>query len=145
MWLGGVRGRPGRVGEAVPPGLAAATVAVLLGLPAGGLAEFVTKGYTRVGTSIGFFAGLIALGGLLAEGSSIARLALYTAVVGLTLLSDTYMLVIAVAAVLVVCLVGVAATGDVREPRAGANRARHVPGGAVRTSGDLADPSTGRV
>src|SRR5271157_5493347 len=30
-------------------GLAAATVVVLLGLPAGGLAEFVTKGYTRVG------------------------------------------------------------------------------------------------
>src|SRR4051812_21137490 len=44
-------------------GLAAITVAVLLGLPAGGLAEFMTKGYTRVGTSIGLFAGLIALGG----------------------------------------------------------------------------------
>src|SRR5271157_402551 len=87
-------------------GLAAATVVVLLGLPAGGLAEFVTKGYTRVGTSIGLFAGLIALGDAAGRKVSIVRLAIYTAVVGLTLLSDTYMLVIAVAAVLVVCLVG---------------------------------------
>lgn len=87
-------------------GLAAATVVVLLGLPAGGLAEFATKGYTRVGTSIGLLAGLIALGEAVGRRVSMVRLGLYTAVVGLTLLSDTYMLVIAVAAVLVVCLLG---------------------------------------
>jgi len=87
-------------------GLAAASVVVLLAMPAGGLAEFVTKGYTRVGTSIGLFAGLIALGGGAGGKVSIWRLAINTAVVGLTLFSDTYMLVIAVAPVLVVCLMG---------------------------------------
>ncbi len=88
-------------------GLAAATVVVLLGLPAGGFAEFVTKGYTRVGTSIGLFAGLIALGDAVGRKVSIPRLVIYTAALGLTLFSDTY-LVIAVAAVLVVCLAGAA-------------------------------------
>ncbi len=79
---------------------------VLLGLPAGGLAEFVTKGYTRVGTCIGFFAALIALGGPGGQKLSIRRLAIYTSLVGLTLFSDTYMLVMAVAAVLIVCMMG---------------------------------------
>ena len=88
------------------PGLAAATVIVLLGLPAAGLAEFVTKGYTRVGTSIGLFAALIALGGPAGQKVLIRRLAIYTAVVGLTLFSDTYMLVMAVAAVLTICMMG---------------------------------------
>jgi len=87
-------------------GLAAATVVVLLGLPAGGLAEFVTKGYTRVGTSIGLFVALLALGGAAGRRVSMAKLGLFTVLVGLTLFSDTYMLVIAVAAVLVVCLIG---------------------------------------
>ena len=41
--------------------LGVAAVLVLLGLPAGGLAEFVTKGYIRVGTTMGFFAALLAL------------------------------------------------------------------------------------
>jgi hypothetical protein len=85
-------------------GMAAATVAVLLGLPAGGLAEFVTKGYTRVGTSIALFAGLIALETPAGRRASTARLGLYMAAVGLALLSDTYMLVIAVIPVLIVCL-----------------------------------------
>ena len=87
-------------------GLPAATVAVLLGLPAGGLAEFMTKGYTRVGTSIAFFAALIALGGPSGRRPSPARLVLYTLAMGLALLSDTFMLVMAVAPVLVVCLLG---------------------------------------
>ncbi len=87
-------------------GLAAATVVVLLALPAGGLAEFVTKGYTRVGTSIGFFGGLIALGEPAGRRVSTGRLALYAAVVGLTLFSDTYMLVLAVAPILIVCVMG---------------------------------------
>ncbi len=87
--------------------LAAATVVVLLGLPAGGFAEFVTKGYTRVGTSIGLFAGLIALGDAVGRKVSSPRLLLYTAALGLTLFSDTYLL-IAVAAVLIVCLAGAA-------------------------------------
>ncbi len=87
-------------------GLAAAAVVVVLALPAGGLAEFVTKGYTRVGTSIGLFMALLALGGAAGRRVSMAKLGLFTVLVGLTLFSDTYMLVIAVAAVLVVCLIG---------------------------------------
>jgi hypothetical protein len=86
------------------PGMAAATAVVLLGLPAGGLAEFVTKGYTRVGTSIGLFVALIAIGGPAGRKVSPVRLGVYTLAVVLTLLSDTYMLVIGAAAVLVVCL-----------------------------------------
>jgi hypothetical protein len=89
-------------------GLAAAATVVLLGLPAGGLAEFVTKGYIRVGTSIGFFLGLIALAGPVGRKVSPARLVLYTTAVSLTLLSDTYMLVIGLIPVLVVCLLGAA-------------------------------------
>lgn len=89
-------------------GLAMAAAALLLGFPSGGLAEFVTKGYIRVGTSIGLFAGLIALAGPAGRPVSTTRLALYMAAVGLTLLSDTYMLVIGVIAVLVVCLLGLA-------------------------------------
>ena len=87
-------------------GLAAATVMVLLGLPAGGLAEFVTRGYTRVGTSMGLFAGLIALEGPAGRRISVARLGIYMVAVGLTLLSDTFTMVIAVIAVLIVCLLG---------------------------------------
>ncbi len=89
-------------------GLAAVTVVVLLGLPAGGLAEFVTKGYTRVGTSIGLFAGLIALDVPLAQKVSVMRLGLYSIVVGLTLLSDIFTMVIAAIAVLIVCLLNIA-------------------------------------
>jgi hypothetical protein len=89
-------------------GLAAATVVVLLGLPAGGLAEPATKGYTRVGTSIGLFAGLIALGGPVGRRASAVRLGLYTAAVAQALLSDTYTLVLAVFPVLIVCLLGAA-------------------------------------
>jgi hypothetical protein len=87
--------------------LAAATVIVLLALPAGGLAEFVTKGYTRVGTSIGLFAALIALEGPVKQKVSIKRLGLYMLAIALTLLSDTFTMVIAVVAVLIVCLLGV--------------------------------------
>jgi hypothetical protein len=90
------------------PGLAAATVMVLLGLPAGGQAEFVTKAYTRVGTSIGLFAALIALGGSVRQSVSLTRLGLYAVAMGLTLLSDTFTMVIAVIAVLIVCLLGIA-------------------------------------
>src|SRR4029077_9722057 len=68
--------------------------------------EFMTKGYTRVGTSIAFFAALIALGGPSGRGPSPARLVLHTLAMGLALLSDTFMLVMAVAPVLVVCLLG---------------------------------------
>jgi hypothetical protein len=77
-------------------------------MPAGGLAEFVTKGYTRVGTSIGLFAGLIPLCGPVGRKVSRARLGFYTAAMALTLLSDAYALVIAVVPVLIVCLLGVA-------------------------------------
>jgi hypothetical protein len=90
------------------PGLAAATVAVLLALPAGGQAEFVTKGYTRVGTSIGLFLALIALEGPTRKPVSMMRLGLYTVALGLTLLSDTFTMVVAVIAVLIVCLMGIA-------------------------------------
>ena len=89
-------------------GLATATVIVLLALPAGGLAEFVTKGYTRVGTSFGLFAGLIALEGPVTQRVSIGRLGLYSLAMALTLLSDTFTMVIAVIAVLIVCMLGVA-------------------------------------
>ena len=89
------------------PLLAAATVLVLLALPAGGLAEFVTKGYTRVGTSIGLFAGLIALEGPISERVSWKRLAFYVLATALTLLSDTFTMVIAVTAVLIVSVLGV--------------------------------------
>jgi hypothetical protein len=87
-------------------GLAAATVLVLLALPAGGLAEFVTKGYTRVGTSISLFVALLALGMPPGQKVTRARLWLYTVAVALALLSDTFMLVIAVVPVLLVCLLG---------------------------------------
>lgn len=92
-------------------GLAALTIVVLLGLPAGGLAEFMTKGYTRVGTSIGFFTGLIALSGPAGRKVTLARLAVYALVTGLTLLSDTFLLVMAVAPVLFVCLMGLVRRG----------------------------------
>ena len=91
--------------------LAAAAVLVLLGLPAGGLAEFVTKGYTRVGTSIGLFAALLALEVPAGKRVSRARLLVYSTVIGLTLLSDTYMMVIAVLAILAICLLGMAKRG----------------------------------
>jgi hypothetical protein len=89
-------------------GPAAAAVAVLLGLPAGGLAEFVTKGYTRVGTSIGLFLALFALSAPDGRKVSPARLVCYAAALGLTLLSDAYAIVLAVSAVATVCVLAAA-------------------------------------
>jgi hypothetical protein len=90
------------------PGLAALTGLVFLALPAGGLAEFMTKGYTRVGTSIGLFAALLALEGPPGVRVRPARTGAYMLAMGLTLLSDTFTMVIAVIAVLTVCGLGIA-------------------------------------
>ena len=111
--------------------LAAATVIVLLALPAGGLAEFVTKGYTRVGTSLGLFAGLIALEGPVTQRVSIKRLGLYALAMALTLLSDTFTMVIAVIAVLIVWHARGRSRGDIRRSRPDPRRRRDGCGGHI--------------
>jgi hypothetical protein len=82
--------------------LATITVVVLLGLPGGGLAEFGTKGYTRVGTSIFLFGALLALARPPGRAVSLVRLLIYTIIVVLAFSSDTYFLLLCVIPVLVV-------------------------------------------
>jgi hypothetical protein len=88
------------------PWLGVAAVLVLLGLPAGGLAEFVTKGYIRVGTTLGLFAALLVLDVPPGRRASSARVAAFGVVLMLTILSDPYALYVGAPAYLAVCLLG---------------------------------------
>jgi hypothetical protein len=81
-------------------------VLVLLCLPAGGLAEFVTKGYTRVGTTLGVFAALTAIDAPLGRRAGPGRLVLFAVFLTLTLLADSFALVIGVLPVLLICALG---------------------------------------
>ena len=90
-----------------------AAVVVLLGLPAGGLAEFVTKGYIRVGTTLGVFAALIALDAPAGRRVGPAASRSSPRCWRLTILADTYALVIGAVAVLAVCLWGLIRRGRI--------------------------------
>ncbi len=85
---------------------AAAVVVVLLGLPAGGLAEFVTRGYVRVGTAAGVCVALLALDAPAGRRVGRVRLGVFAVLLALTLVADTFALVIGALAVLAVCLWG---------------------------------------
>jgi hypothetical protein len=66
----------------------------------------VTKGYIRVGTTLGFFSALLALDVPPGGRVSGRRVAASAALLTLTVLSDTYALVVGVPAVLIVCALG---------------------------------------
>ena len=80
------RGRK-RGGRAV---LGMTAVLVLLCLPAGGLAEFVTKGYIRVGTTLGLFAALCALDVPAGQCLRTGRIAGFAGLLTLTILADSF-------------------------------------------------------
>jgi hypothetical protein len=84
--------------------LGVAAVLVLLGLPAGGWAEFVTKGYIRVGTTLGLFAALLALDAPRVVRLSVTRVAIFFTLLALTFVSDPYALYVGAPALLLVCL-----------------------------------------
>jgi hypothetical protein len=90
------------------PALGAAAALVLLGLPAGGLAEFVTKGYIRVGTTLGLFAALLALDVPAGRRVSPKRIAVFGSLLTMTFFSDPYAAYVGAPAVLVVCALGAA-------------------------------------
>jgi hypothetical protein len=73
--------------------LGVVAVVVLLGLPAGGLAEFVTKGYIRVGTTLGLFLALLALDVGGDQRIPARRLGLFAGLLALVMFSDGYALV----------------------------------------------------
>jgi hypothetical protein len=79
---------------------------VLLCLPAGGLAEFVTKGYIRVGTTLGVFAALTALDVPAGQRVGPRRLVVFAVLLTMTLLADTFALVIGVLPVLFASALG---------------------------------------
>ena len=99
--LGAALARGRKRGGRATLGMAAALV--LLCLPAGGLAEFVTKGYIRVGTTVGLFAAFLAID--IPEGKRVGpgRLVLFTFFLTMTLVADSFALVIGVLPVLFVC------------------------------------------
>jgi hypothetical protein len=75
---------------------------VLLCLPAGGLADFVTKGYIRVGTTLGLFAALFALDVPAGQRVRTGRLALFAVLLSLTILADSFALAMGALPVLIV-------------------------------------------
>jgi hypothetical protein len=79
---------------------------VLLSLPAGGLAEFVTRGYIRVGTTLGLFVALAVLDVPVGRTVGAGRLAAFAALLTLTLLADSFTLFIGVVPVLIVSALG---------------------------------------
>jgi hypothetical protein len=81
-------------------------VLVLLCLPAGGLAEFVTKGYIRVGTTLGVFAALTAIDAPLGDRAGAGRLILFGVLLTMTLLADSFALVIGVLPLLFTAALG---------------------------------------
>jgi hypothetical protein len=95
---GGRRDRPSEAGMAA--------VLVLLGLPAGGLAEFVTRGYIRVGTTLGIFAALLAVYPPPARRLSRVRLVIFFGLLTMTFVSDRYAIFVGAPALLVACLLG---------------------------------------
>lgn len=126
-WL--ARGRGGRAW------LGVAAAAVLLGLPAGGLAEFVTKGYIRVGTTLGLFLGLIALDAPGDRPPSARRLALFAAALGLTVLSDSYALAVGLLPVLIVAGLGLSRVNRYGPGRSGPAALAAVAGAAGGLAG----------
>ena len=101
------------------PALGVAAVLVLLGIPAGGLAEFATKGYIRVGTTLGLVLALLALDAPPGRKISIRRLGIFAVVLLLTIFSDPYALFVAVPAILIVCLLAASGLRDYETTRAG--------------------------
>jgi hypothetical protein len=79
---------------------------VLLCLPAGGLADFVTKGYIRVGTTLGLLAALCALDVPAGRRVRAGRLAVFAFVLSLTILADSFALVMGGLPVLIVAALG---------------------------------------
>jgi hypothetical protein len=113
-WLGrGSRRDGGR------PALGVAAVLVLLGMPAGGLAEFVTKGYIRVGTTLGLLLALLALDVPPGRKISALRLGVFALVLMLTIFSDPYALFVAVPAILIVGLLAASGYCNYETTRAG--------------------------
>ncbi len=88
------------------PVLGMAALVVLLCLPAGGLAEIVTKGYIRVGTTLLLFAAMLALDAREGQRIGPARIALFAILMTLSLVADSFALVIGVLPVLIVCGLG---------------------------------------
>jgi hypothetical protein len=90
------------------PALGAAAALVILGLPALGLAEFMTKGYVRVGTTLGLFAALLALDVPPGRRVSACRIAVFGSILTMTFLSDPYAAYIGAPALMAVCVLGAA-------------------------------------
>ncbi len=88
------------------PLLGMTALLVLLCLPAVGLAEFVTKGYIRVGTTLGLFAMLFALDVPPSCPVRPGRIAAFATILTLALIADTFALVIGVLPVLIVIALG---------------------------------------
>jgi hypothetical protein len=101
------------------PALGAAAALVLLGIPAGGLAEFATKGYTRVGTTLGLFGALLALDVAPGWRVSALRIALFGSLLTMTFLSDPYAAYVAGPALLLVSVLGAAQVRTYEQARLG--------------------------
>ena len=110
--LGAVLARGRKRGGRAMLGMAAAVV--LLCLPAGGLAEFVTKGYIRVGTTLGLFAALLALDVPEGKRPGAGRLGLFTFFLTMTLVADSFALVLGVLPVILVGRIGGSPRATVR-------------------------------
>jgi hypothetical protein len=85
---------------------------VFLCLPAGGLAEFVTKGYIRVGTTLGVLAALYAVDVPAGQRVGARRLIVFAVLLTMTLLADTFALVIGVLPLLFVSAWGLRRNGS---------------------------------
>jgi hypothetical protein len=85
------------------PVLGMAALLVLLCLPAGGLAEIVTKGYIRVGTTLALFAAMLALDVPEGKRIGLGRIVLFAILMTLSLVADSFALVVGVLPVLFVC------------------------------------------
>ena len=92
---------------------------VLLCLPAGGLAEFVTKGYIRVGTTLGVFAALPCDRRTGRPSRRPGRLVVFAVLLTMTLLADSFALVIVVLPVLFMSASGLAATAHTAKSSSG--------------------------
>ena len=86
--------------------LGLAALLVLLCLPAGGLAEFVTKGYVRVGTTLWVFAAFIAIDVPVGQRVGTWRLIVFAVLLSMALVADSFAVVIGVLPVLFTCALG---------------------------------------
>ncbi len=98
---------------------AVVSVVVMLGLPAGGLAEFVTKAYIRAGTTLGLLVAFWVLDPRAGRRPDLARLMVFALILALTIMSDSAALVIGGVAVLAVCVWGAIGGANYEEVRLG--------------------------